>query len=98
MYVVAIGWLYVVVLMALTEPSAVAGVASLVFYGLLPVALLLWLTGTPMRRRRRAAPEPTRTTGNTTADALPGAGAGAPDLPARAGGTRIDSPPSSPKG
>jgi len=52
MYIVAIAWIYVVLLMAMTEPNAVAGVLTFAFYGLLPLALLLWLVGTPIRRRR----------------------------------------------
>ena len=52
MYIVAIGWLYVTILMALTETSVVAGVLTLLFYGLLPTALLLWLFGGATRRRR----------------------------------------------
>jgi hypothetical protein len=52
-YIVAIAWLYVVMLMALTEPSFVAGVSTFIFYGLLPLALLLWLVGTPQRRRNQ---------------------------------------------
>lgn len=52
MYVIAIGWLYVTVLMAVVETSVVAGVLTFVFYGLLPVGLLLWLLGTPVRRQR----------------------------------------------
>jgi hypothetical protein len=59
MHIIVIAWLYVTVLMALTETSVVAGVLSLVFYGLLPMALLLWLFGGPARRRRDARrPEP----------------------------------------
>lgn len=62
MYVVAIAWLYVVLLMSLTERSATAGVATFVFYGVAPLALFLWLLGTPQRRRRkrsaRRAPDP----------------------------------------
>lgn len=53
MYIVAIAWLYVTLLMALTEGSIVAGIATFLFYGLLPLALLLWLVGTPARRRNR---------------------------------------------
>jgi len=53
MYIIAIGWLYVTVLMAITETSIVAGVLTLLFYGLFPVALLLWLLGTPVRRQRQ---------------------------------------------
>jgi len=51
MYIIVIGWLYVTVLMALTESSVVAGILSLTFYGLLPTALLIWLFGGPTRRR-----------------------------------------------
>lgn len=57
MYIIAIGWLYVTLLMALTEGSVVAGVLSFVFYGLAPTALLMWLLGTTARRRRRAQRE-----------------------------------------
>ena len=52
-YIVAIAWLYVVLMMALTEASVVAGIATFVFYGLAPLALFLWLVGTPQRRRNR---------------------------------------------
>ncbi len=54
MYIIAIGWLYVTVLMALTETSVVAGTLTLLFYGLMPMALLLWLFDGPGRRRRAA--------------------------------------------
>jgi hypothetical protein len=57
MYIVAIAWLYVTILMAATEPSLVAGILTFVFYGLLPCALLLWLFGTPQRRRHKLAQE-----------------------------------------
>lgn len=54
MYIVAIAWLYVVVLMAATEHSLVGALLSIVFYALVPLAILLWLFGTPERRRRAA--------------------------------------------
>jgi uncharacterized membrane protein len=56
MYVIAIGWLYVAALMALTEGSVAAGVLTFLFYGLLPLALFLWLAGTPARRRLARKP------------------------------------------
>lgn len=52
MYIVAIGWLWVVLMMALTETSVTAGILTFLFYGLAPLALFLWLVGTPARRRR----------------------------------------------
>jgi len=54
MYIIAIGWLWVVLMMAITEANLVAAALTFTFYGLLPCALLLWLLGTPARRRRRA--------------------------------------------
>ncbi|BDB23909.1 hypothetical protein CTP10_R12510 [Cupriavidus sp. P-10] len=57
MYIVAIGWLYVALMMAITEHTVVAGVATFVFYGLAPVALVLYIMGTPARRRRKAQAE-----------------------------------------
>lgn len=53
MYIVAIGWLYVVILMAFTEQNVTAGVLTFIFYGLAPCALLLWLFGGPMRSRAK---------------------------------------------
>lgn len=53
MHIVAIGWLYVTLMMAITEKNLTAGVLTFLFYGLAPCALFLWLAGT--RRRRRAA-------------------------------------------
>lgn len=57
MYIVAIGWLWVVLMMALTESSLTAGLLTFFFYGLAPLALFLWLAGTPARRRRQSMPD-----------------------------------------
>lgn len=54
MYIIAIGWLYVTLLVAANEGSIVAGIISFTFYGLLPCGLLLWMSGTKVRRQRRA--------------------------------------------
>lgn len=53
MYIVAIAWLYVALMMAITENSLPGAVLSFVFYGLLPCALLLWIIGTPQRKRNK---------------------------------------------
>lgn len=55
MYIIVIAWLYVIVLMAATEKNLVAGLLTLIFYGLAPVALFVWIFGTPGRRRARIA-------------------------------------------
>lgn len=61
MYLVAIAWLYVALMMALAEASSLQGsilgaVFTFLLYGLLPVSVLMYILGTPARRaaRRRA--------------------------------------------
>lgn len=54
MYIIAIAWLYVTVLMAATEPSFVGGVLTFLLYGLGPLALFLYLFG--RRRAPRSVP------------------------------------------
>lgn len=55
MYIVAIAWGYVVLMMAITETSLIAGLLTFLLYGAAPLALFLWLFGTPQRRRSRMA-------------------------------------------
>ena len=62
MHTVAIAWMFVVLLMALTEATSTQGsvlgaLVTLLLYGLLPLGLVLYLMGTPMRRRARRAAE-----------------------------------------
>jgi hypothetical protein len=52
MWIVAIGWMYVVTLMAATEPTVVGGIMTFFGYGVLPLSIVLYLAGS---RRRRAA-------------------------------------------
>lgn len=54
MYIVAIAWLYVVILMAATEKSLAAGLLTFIFYGLFPCALLLWILGVKHRRYQQS--------------------------------------------
>jgi hypothetical protein len=55
MWIVAIGWSYVVILMAATETSFVAGVMTFLVYCMIPLSVLLYITGGKRRRARRAA-------------------------------------------
>ncbi|MFM2086539.1 MAG: hypothetical protein RLZZ237_1408 [Pseudomonadota bacterium] len=52
MLIVAIAWIYVVGLMALTEPSFVAGLMTFLLYCLIPLSILFYLTGSKRRKRR----------------------------------------------
>lgn len=60
MYIVAIGWIYVVLMMAITEVSVVAGVMTFLMYGVIPLVIILYLMRSPQRRRRRASEEKQR--------------------------------------
>jgi membrane protein implicated in regulation of membrane protease activity len=56
MYLVAIAWLYVAVMMSAAElfhpnGSWLGALVTLVMYGVAPLALVLYLLGTPARRR-----------------------------------------------
>jgi len=55
MWIVAVAWIYVVVLMAATEPTIVHGLMTFVFYCAVPLSILLYLTGGKRRRARREA-------------------------------------------
>jgi len=54
MYIVAIAWVYITLLMAAAERNFVSGAMTFMVYGLGPLALFLWLFGTPQRARNRA--------------------------------------------
>ncbi|WP_324778834.1 hypothetical protein [Thiobacillus sedimenti] len=55
MYIVAIGWAYVILMMAITASSIGKGLAILVFLGILPLMLFTYVVGGPRRRQRSAA-------------------------------------------
>ena len=62
MYLVAIAWIYVVLMMAVAEAMSPQGtvlgaVFTLLLYGALPLGIVLYLMGTPHRRRARLAAE-----------------------------------------
>lgn len=55
MLLIAVAWIYVVALMALTEPTFVAGIMTFLMYCVLPLGILIYITGGGRRRRRKAA-------------------------------------------
>jgi len=62
MYIVPIAWLYVAFMMAVAEATSSQGTVlgaffTFVFYGLMPIGLVLYFMGTPARRRQRLARE-----------------------------------------
>lgn len=62
MYVVALAWIYVVLMMAVAEALSSQGtllgaLVTLVFYGVLPLSIVLYILNWPHRRRARASRE-----------------------------------------
>lgn len=62
MYLVAIAWLYVAVMMTVAEATHPTGTllgaaVTFVLYGALPVALVMYILNTPHRRKARKALE-----------------------------------------
>jgi membrane protein implicated in regulation of membrane protease activity len=62
MWIVAIAWMYVAVMMALAEATASNGTVlgamiTLLLYGIAPLSLVMYLLGTPARRKARRAAE-----------------------------------------
>lgn len=53
MYIIAIAWIYVVLLMAMTETSLTASIMTFLFYCVLPLALFFYLFKTPNRKQQR---------------------------------------------
>lgn len=56
MYLIVIGWAYIVLLMAATEATSSTGsllgaFITLLLYGVLPIGLVIYIFGTPARRR-----------------------------------------------
>lgn len=54
MYIVAIGWAYVILMMAITASSIGKALAILIFLGILPLALFVYVFDRPRRRRSMA--------------------------------------------
>ncbi len=57
MLIVAIAWLYVVMMMAITSNSFLSGLGVFVFYGLLPLTVVLYLMGAPQRWKAKRKAE-----------------------------------------
>lgn len=62
MYLVAVAWMYVVLMMTLAEATAPNGtilgaVFTFLLYGVLPLGIVLYLMATPARRKAHRAAE-----------------------------------------
>ncbi len=72
MYLIVIGWLYVALMMAVAEASNTTGtvlgaIITFVLYGIAPVSLVVYLLGTPGRKRAIKAREAAQLARHVTA-------------------------------
>ena len=64
MYLIAIAWMYVVVMMTIAEAASPNGTLlgaffTFLLYGVLPLSIVLYILGTPGRKRRIKAQQET---------------------------------------
>ena len=83
MYLIAIAWMYVVLMMAVAEAMSSQGTLlgaffTVLLYGLLPLGILLYILGTPSRRRALKALETTAAEASGTASQQADGGSMAP--------------------
>ena len=88
MYVIATAWIYVALMMAVAEATSpdgtvVGGAFTFLGYGVLPLALVLYIAGTPGRRRTRRAREEEEAAASAAAPDGGGHAAGEPLAPER---------------
>lgn len=79
MYLVAIGWIYVALMMAVAEAfgqqgTVLGAIFTFILYGLLPVSVLMYIMGSPMRRRARRQREQMEDAERAAASGQPDAG------------------------
>ena len=58
MLIVAVAWIYVVGLMALTEPTVVAGIMTFLSFCVLPLSIFYYIFGRRKKPRRAPPPPP----------------------------------------
>ena len=84
MYIVPIAWLYVTVMMAVAEANSPAGTllgafVTFVMYGLLPIGIVVYIMGTPARKRAIRAREAAEQAALANASNKDASGTSSPD-------------------
>ena len=94
MYLIVIAWLYVTLLMGLaeafsTQGSVLGAIITFLLYGVLPMSLVVYLMGTPLRRKARRQAEE-MTAPEAAPPASPPASRPEPDASSHASGVPED--------
>ena len=101
MWIVAIAWMYVTLMMALAEAtnpqgSVLGAVFTFLLYGVGPLALVLYLLGAPARRKAQLKAEKQAWLNQLELEAK---AAESPEIPSESGGVQADGsglPPTAP--
>jgi len=69
MYIVAIAWIYVALMMSVAEAAntngtVLGGIVTFILYGILPSAIIIYIMDAPRRKRVRLAPPELATSQN----------------------------------
>jgi hypothetical protein len=85
MYLIVIAWLYVTLLMALAEAfssqgSILGAIITFLLYGVLPMSLVIYLWGTPLRRKEIRRQEQEALSATSASGLQPDASGHAPGL------------------
>jgi len=62
MYIVAIAWIYVALMMSVAEATntngtVLGGIVTFILYGILPTSIIVYVMGAPNRKKARLAAE-----------------------------------------
>jgi mannose/fructose/N-acetylgalactosamine-specific phosphotransferase system component IID len=62
MYIVAIAWIYVALMMGVAEATntngtVLGGIVTFILYGILPTSIIIYIMGAPRRKKARLASE-----------------------------------------
>lgn len=62
MYIVAIAWIYVALMMAVAEATntngtLLGGIVTFILYGILPTSIIIYIMGAPQRKKARLVSE-----------------------------------------
>lgn len=95
MYLIVIAWFYVTLMMALAEAASPQGsilgaIITFVLYGLLPMSILVYILGTPARKRRLKARREAEQRAWDAAQAAAAPSASLPDTSGHAPGSAED--------
>ena len=77
MHLIVVAWIYVVLMMSVaeaisTQGSVLGAIITFLLYGVMPLAIVMYIMGTPGRKRARRAAESAQENGSSHSSGGPG--------------------------